>query len=73
MSQNKFAEAMRKQESSQSSQAQLQNMERGSKHIGGYFNPEVSRQLKQIALNEDTTVQALLGEAIVMLLQSRTQ
>ncbi len=36
----------------------------GKKAITGHFEPAVSRQLKQIALDNDTTVQALLGEAL---------
>lgn len=44
---------------------------RGVKHVGGYFGPEVSKQIRQIALDEDSSVQALLGEAIDMLFQSR--
>jgi hypothetical protein len=37
---------------------------RGKKAITGFFDPIVSRQLKQIALNEDTTVQLLVAEAL---------
>jgi hypothetical protein len=44
---------------------------KSTKHIGGYFDPTVSRQLREIALAEDSSVQALLGEAIDMLFQSR--
>lgn len=44
-----------------------------AKHVGGYFDPEVSRQLRTIAASEDTTVQALLGEALDMLFHSRKQ
>ena len=36
----------------------------GKKAITGHFEPAVSRQLKQIALDRDTTVQALLAEAL---------
>jgi hypothetical protein len=36
----------------------------GKKSIGGHFDPTVSRQLKQIVLDENTTVQALLLEAL---------
>ena len=43
----------------------------GAKHIGGYFAPEVSKQLRALAVSEDTTVQALLAEALNMLFQSR--
>lgn len=38
-----------------------------TKLVGGHFNPEVSRQLRLIAAEEDTTIQALLGEAIDLL------
>lgn len=44
---------------------------RKTKHIGGYFDPAVSRQLRGIALEEDSTVQELMGEALDMLFQSR--
>ena len=36
----------------------------GKKAVTGFFDPSVSRQLKQIALNEEKTVQALLSEAL---------
>lgn len=35
-----------------------------TKLIGGHFDPIVSRQLKQLALDESSTVQALLAEAL---------
>lgn len=44
---------------------------KATKHVGGYFDPAVSRQLREIALVEDSSVQALLGEAIDMMFQSR--
>ena len=44
---------------------------RAAKHIGGYFDPAVSKQLRAIALDEESSVQALLAEAIDMLFQSR--
>jgi hypothetical protein len=43
----------------------------GFKHIGGYFDPVVSKQLRKIAVDEDSSVQALLGEALDMLFQNR--
>jgi hypothetical protein len=43
----------------------------GVKHIGGYFDPVVSKQLRTIAIEEDSSVQALLAEALDMLFQSR--
>lgn len=36
----------------------------GTKLIGGHFPPEVSTQLRIIAAEEDTTIQALLAEAL---------
>ena len=43
----------------------------GTKHVGGYFDPAVSKMLRQIALDEDTSVQTLVAEALNMLFQSR--
>jgi hypothetical protein len=37
---------------------------RGLKVISGHFDPAVSRQFRQLALEHDTTVQGLLAEAI---------
>lgn len=36
----------------------------GKKAITGFFDPIVSRQLKQLALDEDKTLQSLLSEAL---------
>lgn len=36
----------------------------GKKFIGGHFDPVVSKQLKGIALANDSSIQALLAEAI---------
>ena len=44
---------------------------KNTKHVGGYFSPEVSKQLRQIALDENSSVQVLLAEAIDMLFHSR--
>ena len=43
----------------------------GLKHVGGYFPPAVSKRLRQMAFDEDTTVQDLLAEALEMLFRSR--
>jgi len=49
----------------------------GKVPIGGYFSPELSRALHQLALDESVAgkprvkIQALLGEAIDFLLQDR--
>ena len=44
---------------------------KSTKHVGGYFDPAVSKQLREIALEEDSSLRTLLGEAIDMLFQSR--
>lgn len=36
----------------------------GKVSVAGHFAPEVRRQLKRLAADGDTTVQALLGEAL---------
>lgn len=36
----------------------------GKKVISGYFDPAASRQLRMLAVEQDTTVQALLEEAL---------
>ena len=43
----------------------------GLKHVGGYFSPAVSKRLRQMATEEETTVQELLAEALELLFQSR--
>ena len=73
MTENQFTQAIKKTHISGATQPDPPRLERGSKHIGGYFHPGVARKLKQIALDEDTTVQALVGEALSWLLQSREE
>jgi hypothetical protein len=36
----------------------------GKRALVGYFSPELSRTLNMMALERDTTLQAILGEAI---------
>lgn len=43
----------------------------GTKMIGGHFPAETSQQLRMLAVEEDTTVQALLEEAIADLLTKK--
>ena len=43
----------------------------GLKHIGGYFDPVVSKQMRSIALEEEASVQYLLAEALDLLFHSR--
>lgn len=39
----------------------------GTKLVAGHFDPRIARQLRMIAAEEDTTVQALLEEALDLL------
>lgn len=39
--------------------------------IGGWFEPALSQDLKRLALDEGKTLQAILGEAIQRLLETR--
>lgn len=43
----------------------------GLKHVGGYFPPAVSKRLRQMAFDEDSTVQDLLAEALELLFRTR--
>lgn len=41
----------------------------GKKFVGGWYSKEMSRELGYIALDNDTTLQALVGEALDLLLR----
>ncbi len=43
----------------------------GKKGILGHFSPELSRALNIMAIEESTTVQALMGEAFDLLMRAR--
>jgi Antitoxin-like ribbon-helix-helix len=43
----------------------------GKRLVGGHFDQAVSRQLRELAAREDTTVQALLAKAMNMLFVAR--
>lgn len=51
-------------QSQQQDKPELPPSRQGKKAIAGHFDPAVSKQLKQLALEQDTTVQALLAEAL---------
>ncbi len=73
---NKFAAALKPVKPAQEPAEEAPSIHarpsrKSMKHVGGYFDPAVSKQLREVALNEDSSVQALLGEAIDMLFQSR--
>jgi len=76
---NKFATALKKESPPYKARSKFLNTgsphdrpsRKGTKHIGGHFQPEVSKQLRKIALEEDSSVQRLLAEAIDMIFHSR--
>jgi len=68
---NKFTKAMKNGPAGGPPAARQAASSRGAKHIGGYFTPEVSRQLRIIAASEDTSIQNLLAESLDMLFHSR--
>jgi hypothetical protein len=68
---NKFTAAMKDGPTIAASAPRQASPSRGAKHIGGYFTPEVSRQLRMIAASEDTSIQNLLAESLDMLFHSR--
>jgi hypothetical protein len=43
----------------------------GKKGVLGYFSPELSRTLNILAVEEGTSLQAIMGEAFDLLLRSR--
>ncbi len=45
----------------------------GKKGILGHFSPELSRALNIMAIEEGSTVQALMGEAFDLLMRARGQ
>lgn len=79
MSKNKFANALKPSEpapdaaekAGEAASPHARPSRTGTKHVGGHFAPEVSKQLRRIALDEDSSVQKLLAEAIDMVFHSR--
>jgi hypothetical protein len=45
----------------------------GRRLVAGHFDPKVAKQLKLLAAEEDTTVQALLEEALELLFLKKGQ
>jgi len=76
---NKFANALKKDTAPEQSAPEAATAtspherpsRKGTKHVGGHFPPEVSKQLRRIALDEDSSVQKLLAEGIDMIFHSR--
>jgi hypothetical protein len=71
---NKFASALKRQATAGPAGPRSAGPEETTgrgKHIGGYFDAAVSKQLRRIMVEEETTVQALLEEALDLLFQTR--
>jgi hypothetical protein len=65
MSDNPTSDVLRDQESKGSRLLRVVAPSRaGKKPITGFFEPEVSRQIKKVALDRDKTMQELLQEAL---------
>ena len=71
MADNKFARALKDPLAQGEQSSTVATSRKGRKHIGGYFAPAVSKQLRVLAAEEDTSVQELLEQAIGLLFQSR--
>lgn len=63
------AEQVEPTASSQPATQSKVNSRTGKKAISGFFEPEVSRQLKALAAIEGRTVQAMIGEALNLLFE----
>ena len=69
---NKFADALKPASPDPARASRAPSNGRGGlKHVGGYFDPAVSRRLRLLATQEDTTVQELLAEALELLFRTR--
>lgn len=68
---NKFAAALRSRPMAQNTRRTQEAGPRRHVHIGAYFSPEVSRQLKVIGAEEGVTLRALMGEALDLLFANR--
>ncbi len=72
---NKFAKALQTAQESVTPAATPAARSRSgrnrSKHVGGYFDPAVSTQLRHLAVEENSSVQKLLEEALDLLFHSR--
>jgi hypothetical protein len=59
-----MADSISPEASTDATQRYVTPARRGKKAVSGHFDPAVQRQLNQMALDEDASVQALLREAI---------
>ena len=66
---SKFADAL--QQPAEPSRRPVAATRQGRKHVGAYVTPDVARQLRVTAAQEDSSVQALIIEGIERVFQSR--
>ena len=67
---SKFADAL--QAPAEPSRRPVAASRQGRRHVGAYVTPDVARQLRVIAAQEDTSVQALIVEGIERVFQARS-
>ena len=67
---SKFADALQPP-AAEPSRRPVAATRQGRKHVGAYVLPDVARQLRVIAAQEDTSVQALIIEGIERVFQAR--
>ena len=69
---NKFADALKPASPDPARASRVPSNGHGRlKHGGGYFDPAVSKRLRLLATEEDTTVQELFVEALELLFRTR--
>ena len=61
------------QRASAPQQVQIKPSRVGKKPVTGYFDPAVSRQIKQMALDQDSSIQDLMREAFNDLFEKHNQ
>jgi hypothetical protein len=69
--QDNLAKAAPAAESSTATRQPAAKSREGKKAIVGYFSENMSRQLRLMAIEENTTVQGLVGEALDLLMRAR--
>lgn len=43
----------------------------GKRFVGGYYDPEVAKELKIIAVRDDSSIQEIVGKAIELFFRSK--
>lgn len=59
------------EQKTEAARANIRPSRRNRKHVGGYFDPAVHKQLRLLAAEEDRHIEELLAEGLDMLFHSR--